>query len=79
MAEENALLRQEEARLRETISRLEGAYELADELPPALALPALGALTANERAILKTYFELTNRLLPVGERAHAESYILCNA
>ena len=42
------------------------AGEVRNAHPQPPALPALGILTADERTVLRSYFEFTNRLLPVG-------------
>lgn len=64
IAAENAVLRLEEERLRDTIARLSSAA--GAQAHTAGSPSEVGILNPQERAILRSYFELTNRLFPVG-------------
>lgn len=81
IAAENALLKLEGERLRATIARLTSVEQQLRAgpavVPPAAPVQAappqpapiasIGVLTPDERSALRSYFEFTNRLLPVGE------------
>ena len=67
IAAENAVLRLEEERLRETIARLSRDDADMKASDTTAGQPSeVGILTPQERGILRSYFELTNRLFPVG-------------